>query len=42
MKLAKAALLVIGAAGAAWTQVNVGEQKPEASHALHHDHGGHL
>jgi glucose/arabinose dehydrogenase len=31
MKLAKAALLVIGAAGAAWAQVNVGEQKPEAS-----------
>ena len=31
MKLAKAALFVIGAAGAAWAQVNVGEQKPEAS-----------
>ena len=31
MKLAKAALLVIGAAGTAWTQVNVGEQKPEAT-----------
>jgi hypothetical protein len=30
MKLAKVALLVIGA-GAAWAQVNVGEQKPEAS-----------
>src|SRR5580698_5129915 len=35
MKLAKAALLIILAsalsAGAAWAQVNVGEQKPEAS-----------
>ena len=31
MKLAKAALLLTLASGAAWTQVNVGEQKPEAS-----------
>src|SRR5215467_14017406 len=31
MKLAKAALLFTVVAGAAWTQVNIGEQKPEAS-----------
>src|SRR5437588_8564838 len=31
MKLAKAALLFTVASGAAWAQVNVGEQKPEAS-----------
>jgi hypothetical protein len=31
MKLAKEALLVIGAVGPAWAQVNVGAQKPEAS-----------
>src|ERR1700722_20963847 len=31
MKLAKAPLLFIVALGAAWAQVNVGEQKPEAS-----------
>src|SRR5205814_7072702 len=30
MKLAKAALLFTLASGAAWAQVNVGEQKPEA------------
>src|ERR1700751_4858914 len=30
MKLAKTALLFTVAAGAAWAQVNVGEQKPEA------------
>ena len=31
MKLAKAALLFTAASAAAWAQVNVGEQKPEAS-----------
>src|SRR6202171_3293993 len=31
MKLAKAALLFTVVGGAAWAQVNVGEQKPEAS-----------
>src|SRR5258707_10826934 len=31
MKLAKAALFFTVASGAAWAQVNVGEQKPEAS-----------
>ncbi len=31
MKLAKAALLFTLASMAAWAQVNVGEQKPEAS-----------
>src|SRR3954463_1759397 len=31
MRLAKAAVLFIGTAVAAWPQVNVGEQKPEAS-----------
>src|SRR5713226_1575258 len=31
MKLAKAALLLSLASVVAWTQVNVGEQKPEAS-----------
>src|SRR5262245_9360313 len=31
MKLAKAALLLTLASGAAWAQVNAGEQKPEAS-----------
>ena len=31
MKLAKAPLLLTLLSGAAWTQVNVGEQKPEAS-----------
>src|SRR5258708_11003863 len=31
MKLAEAALLFTVASGAAWAQVNVGEQKPEAS-----------
>ena len=31
MKLAKAALLLTLASAAAWAQVNVGEQKPEAS-----------
>ena len=31
MKLAKAALLITLASAAAWAQVNVGEQKPEAS-----------
>ena len=31
MKSAKAALLLVGASVAAWAQVNVGEQKPEAS-----------
>ena len=39
MKLAKAALLLTLASAAAWAQVNAGEQKPEASHALQHDHG---
>ena len=41
MKLATAALLLTLAA-AAWAQVNVGEQKPEATPALQDDHGGHL
>jgi hypothetical protein len=31
MKLAKAPLLLMLASVAAWAQVNVGEQKPEAS-----------
>src|SRR5258706_12317917 len=31
MKLAKVALLFTVASGAAWAQINVGEQKPEAS-----------
>src|ERR1700724_2080909 len=31
MKLAKAALLFTVASGASWAQVNLGEQKPEAS-----------
>ena len=42
MKLAKAALLIILSSTAAWAQVNVGEQKPEATRAIQHDHGEHL
>ncbi len=42
MKLARAALLITLASAAAWAQVNVGEQKPDPSAALHHDHGDHF
>ena len=42
MRLAKAPLLFTLATMAAWAQVNVGEQKPEASRPLHHDDGGHF
>ena len=42
IKFAKAALLFTLTSVAAWAQVNAGEQKPEASHALHHDHDDHL
>jgi hypothetical protein len=41
MKLAEAGLLFTLASVAGWAQVNVGEQKPEAS-LPSHDHGEHL